>query len=59
MIEVFVTDQNDVRLVRALDFVRVGINDLRADNAKGVVRNARKVQIQKFHAWASFLTSPF
>src|ERR1035437_10450598 len=49
MVKVLVADQNDVRFVACGHFERIGVDGSRSLDFEGVMSDASKIQIQKFH----------
>jgi len=47
--KVLVADQNDVRFVACGHFERIGVDGSRSLDFEGVMSDASKIQIQKFH----------
>ncbi len=44
-----VADQNDVGFITVRHFKRIGVDDFRSLDFEGVMRDASKFEIQKFH----------
>jgi hypothetical protein len=44
-----VAEQDDVSFITARHFKRIGIDDSRSFDFEGIMSNARKFKIQKFH----------
>ena len=49
MVEVLVAEQNDVSFITARHFKRVGVDGSRSLDFEGVMSDAGKFEIQKFH----------
>src|SRR5208282_4245295 len=49
VVEVLVAEQNDVGFITARHFKRVGVDDFRSLDFEGVMSDASKFEVQKFH----------
>jgi hypothetical protein len=49
MVEVLVAEQDNIGLIAARHFKGIRVNHFRPLDLEGVVRNARKLEVQKFH----------